>query len=79
MVSSGCKGKVVRATDVMGECSRCKMKVKISRCRRGATANVVFEADNGAQKNLVIFDEQLKIYVVILAFPGKKVCLIVER
>ena len=56
----GCQGKVIRETDVIGECGRCKMKVKMSRCKRGATAHVVFEGDNGVQKNLVIFDEQLK-------------------
>ena len=38
------------------------MKVKISRCKTGVTAHVVFEADSarGVQKNFVIFDEQIR-------------------
>ena len=40
MCCVGCKEKVVRETGVMGECSRCKMKVKISRCKTGVTAHV---------------------------------------
>ena len=75
MCCVGCKGKVVRETGVMGECSRCKMKVKISRCKKGVTVHVVFKADgaHGVEKNLVIFDEQVR-KIVIVVFLGKKNC-----
>ena len=29
MCRVGCRGKVLRETDVIGKCGRCKMKVKI--------------------------------------------------
>ena len=45
---------------MMGEFGTCKMKVKITRCKTAVAANVVLEADNGVQKNFVIFDEQLR-------------------
>ena len=42
----GCKGKVTEETFMMGECSKCRMKVKPSWCTANATANVVFKPIN---------------------------------
>ena len=56
----GCKGKVTEETNMMGECNKCKMKVKLSRCTPNATANVVFQRFDGVKLNFFVFYEELE-------------------
>lgn len=42
-----CKAKVVEVSEVVGECSKCGMKVKMSRCTRSVAARLVVEDEAG--------------------------------
>ena len=45
--SSCCKAKVVKVTDVIGECTKCGGKMKIRKCVKSIAARVVIEDNNG--------------------------------
>ena len=49
-----CKAKVHPITDVVGECTKCSMKVKLSRCETTASARVKFEVKVIQRKSLYL-------------------------
>lgn len=54
-----CKAKVHPITDVVGECTKCSMKVKLSRCETTASARVKFEIQ-GNTKEITLFGEAIR-------------------
>ena len=53
------RGKVKGRDEVIGECIKCKAKVKMSRCSKSASAKFVVEGSSGRMWYLTAFDEQV--------------------
>ena len=54
-----CRGKVKGRDEVIGECIKCKAKVKLSRCSKSSSAKFVVEDSSGRKWYLTAFDEQV--------------------
>ena len=46
-------------SDIIGECSRCGTKQKVSKCQRKQTARVLLETEKG-EKTITLFQDQLQ-------------------
>lgn len=55
-----CKAKVNAVGESIGQCTKCGLKVKLSKCELRISARVVFEAVSGGQQNLTIFGKELE-------------------
>ncbi len=56
---TSCKGKMKPITEVIGECSKCKMKVKLTRCETSSTACVLFCPVGGVPRKVTLFHKEL--------------------
>ena len=58
-----CKGKVNTLTSIIGQCNRCKTKMKLSSCQETSTANILFKpigtGFGDELLRLVIFGDQI--------------------
>ena len=54
---SSCKVKVVEVSEVVGECSKCGIKVKMSRCTKSVAARLVVEDEAGKEHRVTAFNE----------------------
>ena len=52
-----CKAKVVEVSEVVGECSKCGMKVKMSRCTKSVAARLVVGGEAGKGHRVTAFNE----------------------
>ncbi len=52
-----CNAKVVEVSKVVGECSKCGMKMKISRCGKSVAARLVIEDDEGKEHKATAFND----------------------
>ena len=52
-----CKVKVVEVSEVVGECSKSGMKVKMSRCTKSVAACLVVEDEAGKEHRVTAFNE----------------------
>ncbi len=54
---ASCKAKVVKKSEVMGECTKCGMMVKMSRCKQSAAAKLVLEDNSGKVHKVTAFTD----------------------
>ena len=55
---------MVDVTDFVGECSRCGIKMKLSKCQLKETAKVLVRSDTGSECRIMLFSEQLESLIV---------------
>ena len=55
-----CKGRVIDLTDFVGECTKCGIKMKLSKCPLKKTAKVLVQSDTGSECRIMLFSEQLE-------------------
>lgn len=80
-----CKAKVHQISSVMGECSKCKMKVKISKCDVNSNADILFRSLDGQQCSVTILQKELDVITAevsgaslsekLLKAPQVKLCI----
>ena len=52
--------KVTPVGEVIGQCKKCGIKVKLSKCEVVSTAHVLFELARGNQLKLTLFERELE-------------------
>ncbi len=52
-----CKAKVIKKNEVMGECSKCGMKMKMARCGKSMAVRLIIEDDDGNEHKATAFTE----------------------
>ena len=58
-----CKGRVRICTDLVGECTRCAMKIKLLKCAVKETAQVSIQTETGERRTVMFFSEQLQALI----------------
>ena len=59
----GCKGKVVKLNEVLGECTKCCAMVKLSKGAVNMAANMVLESDDGNEYKVTAFSEVIDMII----------------
>ena len=54
-----CKAKVVEVSEVVGECSKCGIKVEMSKCTKSVAARLVVEDEAGKEHRVTAFNEMV--------------------
>ena len=54
-----CRGKVKSVNDVIGECGKCSIKQKLSKCKQKDTAKIILETAK-EQRKIMLFQEHLQ-------------------
>ena len=55
-----CNAKVKQINEVIGECTKCGLKLKLKRCKNAATARVKFEDRNGYKMDVTLFGKEIE-------------------
>ena len=50
-----CKSKVVSVNEVIGQCSKCGMKAKLSKCAKCVAARIIIEDEEGKEYKVSVF------------------------
>lgn len=58
-----CKGKVNNLNDVIGECSKCSCKMKMSRCEQNLSVRFMVEGDGKQTWRLTAFKHEVEAIV----------------
>ena len=76
-----CKGKVVAEDDLLGICSTCKMKQKISCCRANWFASAIVQNEEDSSKNihLAVFNAQFLKLASLTSLPVSLACATVDQ
>ena len=79
-VGGTCKGKVVAEDDLLGICSTCKMKQKISCCRANWFASVIVQNEDSSKNiRLAVFNAQFLKLASLTSLPVSLACATVDQ
>ncbi len=79
-----CKAKVKAISEVVGECNKCKMMVKLSRCKMSSTS-FLLRPEDGEPRKVTLFHKELEAITsdangscleeTLLILPAVKLCI----
>ena len=52
-----CKAKVIKLSTNIGECTKCNMKIKLSKCTKSIAARFIIEDEGGNEYKVTTFSE----------------------
>ena len=52
-----CKAKVIKLSTNIGECTKCNMKMKLSKCTKSIAARFIIEDEGGYEYKVTAFNE----------------------
>ena len=58
-----CMGKVKELNQMVGECTKCTMKVKLSRCEKSVAVKMTIESIDGCRRNVTAFSREINSIV----------------